>query len=188
MWVIHANLGFLYGKRCQHTEMQFSLYNKQTVDMIKHETEAQKSHHNPFTELQHAPVLWPLQLSLIQKNTTLLEAAWTSHTAALAAVPPPPSPGRCGWGEDLSHYAWCSLPLSASCATLPADLQRNKKVRCSPTPTRISFRSGGGKNHVTRKLSWPWYNWNSFRWCKILQKGGVNTPVNEAGYSEPWQT
>lgn len=109
-------------------------------------------------------------------------------TQRRSLLSPPPSPGRCGWGEDLSHYAWCSLPLSASCATLPADLQRNKKVRCSPTPTRISFRSGGGKNHVTRKLSWPWYNWNSFRWCKILQKGGVNTPVNEAGYSEPWQT
>lgn len=98
-----------------------SPYNKQTVDvMIKHETEAQKNHHNPLHGIttRSDAAMWPLRLSLIQKkNTTLLEAAWTSRTAALDSG---------GGGRTCLTMRDAHFHYQPSCATLAADLQREK--------------------------------------------------------------
>lgn len=161
-----------------------SPYNKQTVDvMIKHETEAQKNHHNPLHGIttRSDAAMWPLRLSLIQKKTT--QPSWRLRE---------PLAQRCSTvGVGGGPVSLCVMLTSTT--SLPVQLYRQtfsaRKVRCFPTPPRISFRSGGGEKPMWRENSPnPWYNWNSFRWCEILRKGGVNTPVNEAGYSEPWQT
>lgn len=136
----------------------------------------------PFMELQHAPMLRcdHCDYHSFRKKT---QPSWRLRE--------PLAQRRSTVGVGGGPVSLCVMLTSTT--SLPVQLYRQtfsaRKVRCFPTPPRISFRSGGGEKPMWRENSPnPWYNWNSFRWCEILRKGGVNTPVNEAGYSEPWQT
>lgn len=136
----------------------------------------------PFMELQHAPMLRcdHCDYHSFRKKT---QPSWRLRE--------PLAQRRSTVGVGGGPVSLCVMLTSTT--SLLVQLYRQtfsaRKVRCFPTPPRISFRSGGGEKPMWRENSPnPWYNWNSFRWCEILRKGGVNTPVNEAGYSEPWQT
>lgn len=136
----------------------------------------------PFMELQHAPMLRcdHCDYHSFRKKT---QPSWRLRE--------PLAQRRSTVGVGGGPVSLCVMLTSTT--SLPVQLYRQtfsaRKVRCFPTPPRISFRSGGGEKPMWRENSPnPWYNWNSFRWCEILRKCGVNTPVNEAGYSEPWQT
>lgn len=111
--------------------------------------------------------MWPLQLSLIQKNTTLLEAAWTSRTAELAAVPVSPTVGVGGGPVSLCVMLTSTISILCNSTGRPSARER------AGVPPHLGFHLDPVVgNHVTRKLSKPWYNWNSFRWREILRKVG----------------
>lgn len=123
-----------------------SPYNKQTVDvMIKHETEAQKNHHNPLHGIttRSDAAMWPLRLSLIQKKQHNPPGGCVnlSHSGAR----------RWGWGEDLSHYAWCSLPLPAFLCNSTGRPSARERSGVSPPHRGFHLDPAVGKNQCGEK-------------------------------------
>lgn len=99
----------------------------------------------PFMELQHAPMLrcdhCDYHSFRKKQHNPPGGCVNLSHSGAR----------RWGWGEDLSHYAWCSLPLPAFLCNSSGRPSARERSGVSPPHRGFHLDPAVGKNQCGEK-------------------------------------